>query len=270
MNFPSRELIVPANPKLDVPKTFDLPYSAGVRADGFIFLSGVQAIDRDTGELCSGTTGSETRRIFENLAEVLEGAGSSLNDLVKVNVFLHSLLEAESFNHAYRSFFPDSQPARNVCGAVLSSGMKVEIDCVAVCVGHQAAPRPRSPIEPKNAMLNNSRRHNRPHSPGIRVGNLIFVSGMVPLDPETGESKIGPTREQVELVLSNMSHLLESAGTSLRNVVKLNVSMANMLERDTLFRVMRRFFPHTPPACTVVGMQLSNGHSVEIECIATA
>jgi 2-iminobutanoate/2-iminopropanoate deaminase len=93
---------------------------------------------------------------------------------------------------------------------------------------------------------------------------------MVPLDPETGESKIGPTREQVELVLSNMSHLLESAGTSLRNVVKLNVSMANMLERDTLFRVVRRFFPHTPPACTVVGMQLSNGHSVEIECIATA
>ena len=96
-------------------------------------------------------------------------------------------------------------------------------------------------------MLNNSRRHNRPHSPGIRVGNLIFVSGMVPLDPETGESKLGPTREQVELVLSNMSHLLESAGTSLRNVVKLNVSMANMLERDTLFRVMRRFFPTYTP-----------------------
>ena len=266
----SRELIVPANPNLDFPKTFDLPYSVGVRSDGFIFLSGVQAIDRDTGELCSGTTGSETHRIFKNLAEILEGAGSSLGDLVKVNVFLHSLLEAESFNHAYRGFFSKNPPARNVCGAVLSSGMKVEIDCVAICGGHQAAPRPRSPIEPRNALLNNSRRHNRPHSPGIRTGNLIFVSGMVPLDPETGESKIGPTREQVQLVLSNMSHLLESAGTSLHNVVKLNVSMANMLERDTLFRVMRKFFPNAPPACTVVGMQLSNGHGVEIECIASA
>ncbi len=267
---PRKELIVPANPNLDFTKTFKLPYSVGVKADGLIFMSGVQAIDRDTGEYASGTTGSEARRIFENLAEVLEGAGSSLHELVKVNVFLHSLLEMESFNSAYRSFFSDNLPARNVCGAVLSSGMKVEIDCVACSGGSEVAPRQRTPIEPKNALLNNSRRHNRPHSPGIKAGNLIFVSGMVPLDPETGESKVGPTSEQVQLVLSNMAHLLESAGSSLHKVVKLNVSMANMLERDTLLRVMRKFFVSEPPACTVVGMQLSNGHGVEIECIATA
>lgn len=265
----TREVISPANPNLDFPKTFNVPCSVGVKADGFIFMSGLQAVDIATGELASGTTGSESHKIFENLAEILEGAGSSLRDVVKVNVFLHSLLEMESFNGAYRDFFAEHLPARNVCGAVLSSGMKVEVDCVVACGGHDDAPRQRAPIEPKNPMLNNSRRHNRPHSPGIRAGNLIFISGMVPLDPETGESKVGPTSDQVRLVLSNMSHLLESAGTSLDKVVKLNVSMANMLERDTLFRVMRKFFLNASPACTVVGMQLSNGHRVEIECIAT-
>ena len=92
---------------------------------------------------------------------------------------------------------------------------------------------------------------------------------MVPLDPKTGESKLGPTSEQIQVVLTNMAHLLESTGTSLERVVKLNVSMANMLERETLFRIMPKFFLNQPPACTIVGMQLSNGHGVEIEGIAT-
>jgi 2-iminobutanoate/2-iminopropanoate deaminase len=264
-----RELIRPTNPNLDVPRNFNVPYAVGVKADGLIFLSGTAAIDSATGERKPGTTASETADILTNMAEVLAGAGSSLAAVVKVNVFLHSLLEMESFNGAYRGFFPEAPPARNVSGVVLNSGMKVEIECIALAGGDDGPRRERSIIEPKNPMLNNSRRSNRPHSPGVRAGNLIFVSGMVPLDPATGESRLGPTAEQTQIVLTNMSHLLESGGSSLDRAVKLNVSLANMLECDTFYRVMRKFFPHDPPACTVVGMQLSNGHGVEIECIAT-
>jgi 2-iminobutanoate/2-iminopropanoate deaminase len=265
-----RELIQPKNPRLDAPRTFNLPYSIGVKCDGLIFLSGMTAIDRDSGERKHGTTASETRDILAAMAEVLADAGASLANVLKVNVFLHSLLEAESFNTAYRGFFSDLPPARNVSGVVLASGMKVAIECIALAEGPDGPARRRSPIAPRNPLLNNSRRHNRPHSPGIRIGDLIFVSGMVPLDPATGESRLGPTSEQIALVLSNMAHLLESAESSLDRVIKLNVSMANMLECDTFYRIMPTFFPRDPPACTVVGMQLSGGHGVEIECVAAA
>jgi 2-iminobutanoate/2-iminopropanoate deaminase len=267
----SRELIHPRNANLDVPRTFNLPHAVGVKADGLIFLSGMTAIDPETGERKHGSMASETACILANMAEVLADAGSSLTQVLKVNVFLHSLLEMDSFNAAYRVSFPEAPPARNISGVVLNSGMKVEIECVALANDAGEAPRrERAPVEPKNLLLNNSRRFNRPHSPGIRAGNLIFVSGMVPLDPTTGEARLGPTPEQINVVLSNMAHLLESNGGSLERVVKLNVSLANMLECDSFYRVMRKFFPHDPPACTVVGMQLSNGHGAEIECVALA
>src|SRR5262244_2073070 len=74
---------------------------------------------------------------------------------------------------------------------------------------------PRSVIEPKNPRLNASRRGNLPHVPGIRVGPYIFLSGMGPIDPVTGERNHGPIAEQIRTTLSNMQHMLESAGSSL-------------------------------------------------------
>lgn len=271
----SREVITPRNAQLNLPRTLNRPCSVGIKAGGLIFLSGMVAVDPQTGERMHGTVASETRQILANMAQVLDEAGASLADAVKINVFLYDMLEFDNLNRAYQPFFPEAPPARNVCGAALHSGMKVEIECVALAgaPARMALPHsdlPRSIVEPRNPMLNNSRRHSRPHSPGIRIGDLLFISGMVPLDPMTGESRLGPTADQTQLVFSNMAHLLESAGTSLARVVKLNVSLANMLEADTFHRVMRGFFPEAQPACTVVGMQLSNGHGVEIECVALA
>jgi 2-iminobutanoate/2-iminopropanoate deaminase len=117
-------------------------------------------------------------------------------------------------------------------------------------------------------MLNVSQRQARPHSPCVRVGNYVFVSGMVPVSPETGERTQGPIAEQVATVLTNMAHLLESNGWSLDNIVRLNITLANLLEADDMWRVFRGYFPNNPPAATLMGMQLSFGNLVEIECVA--
>jgi 2-iminobutanoate/2-iminopropanoate deaminase len=79
-----------------------------------------------------GTTASETRQILENLRQLLEAAGSSLDKVVKVNVLLHSMLEAPNMNDVYAHFFPDPPPARTVCGARLPDGVKVIIECTAL------------------------------------------------------------------------------------------------------------------------------------------
>ena len=95
-------------------------------------------------------------------------------------------------------------------------------------------------------MLNVSQRQGRPHSPSVRIGDYVFVSGMVPVSPETGERTQGPIADQVATVLANMKHLLESNGWSLDNIVRLNITLANLLEADDMWRVFRDILPGQP------------------------
>jgi 2-iminobutanoate/2-iminopropanoate deaminase len=108
------------------------PLSFATRAGDFLFVSGLTAVDLATGEPKRGTTASETQQILTNLRELLEDEGSSLKKVVKVNVLLHSMLEAPNMNEVYARFFPDPPPARTVCGARLPDGMKVIIECTAL------------------------------------------------------------------------------------------------------------------------------------------
>ena len=108
------------------------PASPAVRASDFIFVSGLTAVDLQTGERVSGTTANETRVILGNLKALLEATGSSLERVVKVNVLFHSMLEAPNMNEVYARYFPDPPPARTVCGARLPDGVKVIIECTAL------------------------------------------------------------------------------------------------------------------------------------------
>jgi 2-iminobutanoate/2-iminopropanoate deaminase len=128
----------------------------------------------------------------------------------------------------------------------------------------------RAAVEPKNPLLNASRGSNLPHVPGIRVGDYIFVSGMVPIDPKTGERSHGPIDEQIRMTLSNMRHMLESAGSSLERVVRVHIVLADIAHMTEMDRVFREFFPVDQPARTAWSMQLRFGNGCEIECVALA
>jgi 2-iminobutanoate/2-iminopropanoate deaminase len=129
-------------------------------------------------------------------------------------------------------------------------------------------PIAREIVAPRNERLNVSRNLNLPHSPGIRAGDFIFLSGMLSTDPETGERSPGTMAHETRQTLTNMRHLLESAGSSLERVVKINVLLYDMLEFDNMNAVYRQFFANDPPARTTCGVQLSAGMKIEIECIA--
>jgi 2-iminobutanoate/2-iminopropanoate deaminase len=126
----------------------------------------------------------------------------------------------------------------------------------------------RSVIEPNNPLLNVSRSANLPHVPGIRVGDYLFLSGMGPIDPRTGERNHGPIAEQVRTTLNNVKHLLESASSSLERVVRVHVVLADIAHLPEMDRVYREFFPVNPPARTAWSMQLRFGNGCEIECVA--
>jgi 2-iminobutanoate/2-iminopropanoate deaminase len=127
-----RAVIPPPASALDAGKSFNQPTSMIVRGGELLFVAGLTAIDPKTGERVRGTTASETNQILANLKQMLEAAGSSLDKVVKVNVLLHSMLEAPNMNEIFARTFVDPPPARTVCGARLPDGVKVIIDCVAL------------------------------------------------------------------------------------------------------------------------------------------
>ncbi len=107
------------------------PYSPAVRAGDFIFVSGQVAVDPATNELSTGDVKHETRIVLNNVKLVLEAAGASLTDVVRVGVYLGDGKDFAAMNEVYSEFFGNAKPARStiVCG--FAAAIKVEIDCVA-------------------------------------------------------------------------------------------------------------------------------------------
>ena len=105
-------------------------YSQAIVADGFVFVAGQAAIDPKTNELELGDIRSEVRRTLQNIQAILQAAGSSLRDVVRVGVFLADINDFAAMNEVYREFFPEDPPARTTVGVHLPK-IKVEIDCIA-------------------------------------------------------------------------------------------------------------------------------------------
>ena len=109
-----------------------------------------------------------------------------------------------------------------------------------------------------------------PYSVAIRSGGLIFVSGTLGMDPETGELVPGGIEAQTRKVLENLSNILKAGGSSLDRVVKTTVFLADMSEFPNMNAVYAEFFVHEPPArSTVEVAALPKSAAVEIEAIAT-
>lgn len=109
------------------------PYSQGVKANGFLFLSGQVALDPAGGQLVGDDIRAQTERVLKNLEAILEAAGSSLAAVVKTTVFLADLNDFAAMNEVYARFFPHPPPARaTVQVARLPKEAKVEIDLIAV------------------------------------------------------------------------------------------------------------------------------------------
>jgi 2-iminobutanoate/2-iminopropanoate deaminase len=108
-----------------------------------------------------------------------------------------------------------------------------------------------------------------PYSQAVRVGDFVFTAGQIPLDPATGKMVEGGIEAQTRQALTNLSAVLEAAGTSLANAVKTTVFMADMGEFQAMNGVYAKFFPGAPPGRSAVQVAaLPLGARVEIEAVA--
>lgn len=109
------------------------PYSQAIKANGLIFCAGQIPLDPVTGEIVSGGVQEQTVRVLENVQAVLEAAGSSLEKVVKAQVFLKDLNDFAVMNEVYSSFFVEPYPARDTFQAAkLPKDSLVEISVIAL------------------------------------------------------------------------------------------------------------------------------------------
>jgi 2-iminobutanoate/2-iminopropanoate deaminase len=121
-------------------------------------------------------------------------------------------------------------------------------------------------VEPLSSYLE---RWKAPTSIVTRGGDTIYVSGLPPFDPETGEVIKVSIELQTEIVLEQMKLCLETAGSSLENVLKCNVYCTSVEHFPTVNAVYARYFPKDPPARIFVNVPAWPGHfDIEIDCIA--
>jgi 2-iminobutanoate/2-iminopropanoate deaminase len=114
------------------------------------------------------------------------------------------------------------------------------------------------------------REYGHHQSAAIRAGGLVFCSGMVAVDPETGERQHGTVTSEARRIFENLKLLLESAGSSLDRLVQVHAMIYDRIEYDVLNRLYRQYVPNAPPARTVMSVQIEAGFKVMLDVIAAA
>ncbi len=109
------------------------PYSQATQAGGFVFVSGQVAKDYVTGKIVTDGIQNETKQVMQNVKNILETAGSSLDKVVKTTIFLTNMDDFAKMNEVYGSFFTGNYPAREtVQVSKLPLNVNVEISVIAV------------------------------------------------------------------------------------------------------------------------------------------
>ena len=266
--------------------TSDVPqplanYTEAFRVGGLVFAAGQLPTDFTTGIPAEARTdpafpfyGSDikkrTRYILGNLARTFEAAGSSLDHVVKAQVFLEDLDGFDAFDEVWKEYF-GSPPARTTVGTtgLLVKDAMIEIDLIGYVPGalECTAIRSGSPQPLAN------------YTEAYRLGDYVFAAGQVPSDFTTGipaEARIDPAfpyygsniKKRTRYVLDNLARSFAAAGSSLDDVIKAQVFLEDLNDFSAFDEVWKEYFD-TPPARTTVGTTglLVPGAMIEIDLI---
>jgi len=212
----------------------------------------------------------QTRWVLENLAQTFKAAGTSLDHVIKAQVFHADLTNFAAFDEVWKEFFP-TPPPRTTIGTtgLLVPGSLVEIDLIATM-----------PNAPGRVITSDAPRPLAAYSEAMVAGDLVFAAGQLASDFKTGvprEARVDPAfpfygsdiKRQTRYVLDNLAKTLRAAGTSTEHVVKAQVFLTNLHNFVGFDEVWREFFPAPPPRTTVgtTGL-LVKDTLVEIDVIA--
>ncbi len=257
-------------------------YTEAFRVAGLVFAAGQLPTDFKTGIPAEARTdpnfpfyGSDikkrTRYVLDNLAKTFEAAGSSLDHIVKAQVFLEDLAEFNAFDEVWKEYF-STPPARTTVGTtgLLVKDAMIEIDLIGYVPGATECAAVKS--DAPQPLAN--------YTEAFRVGDFVFTAGQLPSDFKSGippEARTDPAfpfygsdiKKRTRFVLDNLAQTFAAAGSSLDEVIKAQVFLEDLREFNAFDEVWKEYFP-TPPARTTVGTTglLVKDAMIEIDLIA--
>lgn len=234
-----------------------LPYSWGVLVGDTLFISGATSRDPKTYQPKLLDMAGQTRQVLDNIGSVLKSAGMSYGDVVACKVFLDDARAFQEMNGAYRTFFPADPPARaTVRSRLMNPAFLSEIQCTAV------KDSSRRVVIPEGATRSSS-----PLSPGIQVGNRLYLSGMTGRGPD-GYAP-GNVEEQTRQSLENLQATLRAAGMDLTNVQEVLIYVTDIRDAEKVLNVYRESVGNKSIPLTVVGTPLMSPVAL-VEIMMTA
>ena len=239
----SRQVFPGANPAM--------PFSAAVKADGLIYVSGTLG--------SQGDVKAQTKQVLDNISATLKTAGSSLANAASVTVYLKNQSDFAAMNEVYRTYWTKDPPARTTVMVPLLNEGLVEISMVAVPDGGQ-----RVVVNPSEWSSSPN-----PYSYAVRTGNTLFLSGLIARNGKDNTPMKGDMAAQTKGVLDNGAAVLKAAGFAYSDVVSARVYITDQPAFQDMNNVYRTYFPTDPPArATVKALLTSADYSVEITMVA--
>jgi reactive intermediate/imine deaminase len=240
-------------------------YSEAMLASGMVFAAGQLASDFKSGVPAEARKhpnfpyyGSDiklqARFVLQNFARTFAAAGTSLNDVVKAQVFLTDLNDFSAFDEVWREFFQVPPPRTTVrTTGLLVKDTLIEIDLIAYA---------RSAGLNHEAVVSANPKPLANYSEAVRVGDLVFAAGQLASDFKTGvapEARRNPDfpfygsdiQLQTDYILRNLRNTFEAAGSSLDHIVKAQVFLTDLNNFAAFDEVWRGYFKVPPPRTTV-------------------
>ena len=204
----------------------------------------------------------QTTMTLARLDERLRAERSSLADAVVITVYLRKAADFAAMNDAYRQAWTATPPTRTtVVTELAGTDALVQMTAVAVPAGGE-----RRAVHPASWAASPN-----PYSYGIRAGDTLFLSGLIPRNGRDNSVVTGDVAVQTRAVLDNAREIVEAAGLSLPHVVSGRVFLPDLADFDAMNRVYREYFPEAPPARATVGAALTApAYKVEMTFVASA
>ena len=235
------------------------PYSYGIKSGDTVFLAGILGRDYSSVNSSVGSDiQAETRAIFENARQILAAAGMSLNDVVASRVYITDTTLFRDMNTAYSAQFPEIPPARATVRAnLMGDQYHLEITLIAVAGTKTRITRPNADGTPG--------RESPVLSHAVRVGNRLYLSGMLGVSDETRTD----TQAQARQTLATIGRTLDAAGFGIDDLVDGVVYLTDMSEWGEMNVAYREAITGNFPARAAVGTGLMSGDG-RVEIMFTA
>jgi 2-iminobutanoate/2-iminopropanoate deaminase len=228
-----------------------------VTAGGFVYLSSTGPEPGSAADV-----GAQTRSVLERARTTLVAAGSSLEQVVAVMVYLKSAADFPAMNAAYGVFWPDAPPTRTTIVTELATpGALVEMSIVAVPAGAE-----RTIVHPAGWLRSPS-----PYSYAIKSGDAVFLSGLVARGGRDNAPVAGDVPTQTKVIMDVAGEILEAAGLTHANIVAARIYLPKLDSFQPMNGAYRAFFPADPPARATVQAALAGPqYDVEITFVASS